>query len=391
MPWRTIFIGYRRKDTGEVSGRVFDHIALSFGSRVPFKDVESGIPIGVNFVEHIKKKIAECGVFLALIGPKWLENASKRSRLDDPNDIVRLELEAAYRAKVKVVPLLMNGARMPHASDLPESLRWLVHLQAAQLRRDPDFAGDVDFLLRQVAPFLKTATQSVSGSPGEAWRLVANSLVSQRYQEFIDEHPESPEALDALDRLDLLREWNRIDREDPSAIDDFLDEFPVLFPALRQMATEALLLAEEAEHFASRFPAEMTELEDESPFAEECSDASPNDATADELFEFEQPLSEQPTIQREVRIELARLAWAKVESSLDIADYEEFCANHGGFPGISIALRIAQLEAWALLDRNDKSSLEGFLQLRLFPALCAEVQRAISGLTRAEPVAPRSR
>jgi hypothetical protein len=59
--------------------------------------------------------VAVCQVLLAVIGPTWLTVTDERGRrrLDDPDDIVRLEIEAALAREVRVIPILVEGAVMP--------------------------------------------------------------------------------------------------------------------------------------------------------------------------------------------------------------------------------------------------------------------------------------
>jgi hypothetical protein len=86
---------------------------------------------GLDFKKEISKMVEACDVLLVVIGPKWL-SASVR-RLDKPNDFVRVEIETALARDIRVVPVLIDGARMPQAEDLPESLRPLVYRQAVGL------------------------------------------------------------------------------------------------------------------------------------------------------------------------------------------------------------------------------------------------------------------
>lgn len=147
-----VFIGYRRADTADVAGRVYDKLHARLGDGCVFKDVDS-IPVGVDFAKHIQDVIQGCGVFLALIGPRWLETdqASGVRRIDDPGDFVRLEIEAALATSgVRVVPVLVNGASLPSDDQLPESLRPLRALNCANVRQDPDFHHDMDKLLRAI-------------------------------------------------------------------------------------------------------------------------------------------------------------------------------------------------------------------------------------------------
>jgi len=88
-----------------------------------FIDVASIEP-GVDFAEVITRAVGSCDVLLAVIGPGWLtapDEAGQR-RLDDPDDLVRLEVEAALARDVRVIPVLVEDATMPRRKDLPEDL-----------------------------------------------------------------------------------------------------------------------------------------------------------------------------------------------------------------------------------------------------------------------------
>jgi hypothetical protein len=145
MTGGAIFIGYRRDDTADVAGRLYDALTRRFGRARIFKDVDN-IPPGVDFGRYISDVLPRCRVALILIGPNWaqIKDGVGDRRLDDPQDWVRLEVESALASKgLLVVPVLVNGARLPQEDQLPSSLRPLLALNAAALRRDPDFHDDV--------------------------------------------------------------------------------------------------------------------------------------------------------------------------------------------------------------------------------------------------------
>lgn len=162
-----IFISYRREDSADVSGRIYDHLAARYGKSAVFKDVD-GIPYGEDFALFLQGKLRECSIVLALIGPRWLDAATSdgRRRLDDPNDFVRVELETAFRLGLPVVPVLVSRAEMPRMDALPESLIRLVTLNAAPVRPDPDFGTDLkrlsEVLDRFVPPLAPSATPATA-------------------------------------------------------------------------------------------------------------------------------------------------------------------------------------------------------------------------------------
>jgi hypothetical protein len=128
-----IFISYRREETAYPAAWLFDRLEARFGEEQIFKDVDSIDP-GEDFVERITAAVASCDVLLALIGEEWLTIANEGGRrLDDPEDFVRLEIEAALARDVRVVPVLVDDAVMPEAEDLPPSLAPLARRQALEL------------------------------------------------------------------------------------------------------------------------------------------------------------------------------------------------------------------------------------------------------------------
>ena len=129
-----IFISYRREETAYPAGWLYDRLADRFSGGQVFKDVDS-IQLGDDFVEVVTRAVGSCDVLLALIGDQWLTITDEhgRRRLDDPDDFVRLEIEAALTRNVRVIPILVDGAKMPHADELPDSLVKLVRRQALEL------------------------------------------------------------------------------------------------------------------------------------------------------------------------------------------------------------------------------------------------------------------
>jgi hypothetical protein len=148
-----IFVSYRRDDARGDAGRLTDNLKLHFGDNQIFRDVEA-IEAGVDFVEAINIAVSQCAVLLAIMGPNWLKvtDSQSRRRLDDPNDFVRLEIAAALQRNIRVVPVLVGGAVMPKAEDLPQGLESLARRQAHELS-DPRW----DFDVRQLIETLERA------------------------------------------------------------------------------------------------------------------------------------------------------------------------------------------------------------------------------------------
>jgi hypothetical protein len=109
-----ILISYRREDSADATGRIYDRLVQQFGRTAVFKDVDS-IPLGINFRKHLDEQVAKCDVFLAVIGPDWMGSKAGEgtSRLDDPRDFVRIEIESALKREIPVIPVLVRGPRFP--------------------------------------------------------------------------------------------------------------------------------------------------------------------------------------------------------------------------------------------------------------------------------------
>jgi N-acetylneuraminic acid mutarotase len=129
-----IFISYRRQETAWPAGRLYDVLVEHFPAEQVFKDVDNIEP-GDEFVERITAAVESCDVLLALIGPQWLTITNKKGqrRLDDPEDYVRLEIEAALTRKIRVIPILVDEAQMPGADELPATLAPLVRRNAVEI------------------------------------------------------------------------------------------------------------------------------------------------------------------------------------------------------------------------------------------------------------------
>ena len=150
-----IFISYRRQDTKAIAGRIFDRLEARFGRDAVFMDIDS-IPPGVDFHEWLNENVARAAVVLVLIGHGWIDARDERGhrRLENPNDFVRIEIEAALGRKIPVVPLLIDGAPFPRVDELPASLQPLTRRNAAFLDAGRDFNVHIARLIAGVEAFL---------------------------------------------------------------------------------------------------------------------------------------------------------------------------------------------------------------------------------------------
>jgi hypothetical protein len=157
-----IFISYRRQDASDTAGRLYDRLADRFGDDQIFMDVDT-VELGADFAEVIAQAVGTCQVVLVLIGRQWLTatGVDGRRRLDDPDDFVRLEVEAALERGVSVIPILIHGAVMPRHGELPTSLARLARHNALVLRYD-SFRADADRLAGVLEGMLADAEVAIS-------------------------------------------------------------------------------------------------------------------------------------------------------------------------------------------------------------------------------------
>lgn len=158
-----VFVSYRRDDSADVVGRILDRLGDSIGGREVFRDIDD-IPLGEDFAAYIDEAIKSASVLLVAIGPIWAAEASDgERRLDEPDDLVRLEVAAALVRDIPVIPLLVRGAEMPNADELPDDIRGLALRNGIPIRPDPDFDIDVDRLFKRLEQFLPEGVGSGDG------------------------------------------------------------------------------------------------------------------------------------------------------------------------------------------------------------------------------------
>jgi TPR repeat protein len=120
-------------------------------------DVDSIKP-GIDFVQTIEERVSACDVLVAVIGKRWLSAADGegRRRLDNPEDFVRVEVGTALKRNVRVIPVLVEGALMPPAGQLPEELKPLARRNALNVSHDR-FRADSERLIDSVGEVLEAA------------------------------------------------------------------------------------------------------------------------------------------------------------------------------------------------------------------------------------------
>ena len=178
----TIFISYRRDDAFGHAGRMYDRLVYRFGPENIFMDLDSMQP-GLDFEQVIEDTIARCDAVIAIIGKAWLSpTAEGASRLDDPHDWVRLELTYALRKKVRLIPVLFDGAGLPSAAELPSDLSALRRLHSIELSQATWNATATD-LINTIDRLHPTTRRPGASSEAEALARQGSARRSERPQE----------------------------------------------------------------------------------------------------------------------------------------------------------------------------------------------------------------
>jgi TIR domain-containing protein len=142
-----IAISYRRSDSSAITGRIFDRLAAHYGKESVFMDIDN-IPFGTDFRSHIQTVLQETEVLIVVIGPQWLgTDAAGAVRMSQDSDPVRAEIEAAQARSLPLIPVLVDGARMPSNAELPASFKDFAFLNAAEVATGRDFHPHLDRLI----------------------------------------------------------------------------------------------------------------------------------------------------------------------------------------------------------------------------------------------------
>jgi hypothetical protein len=156
MPMPKIVISYRREDTAGVTGRIFDRLKDHFGKESIFRDIDD-IPVGTDFRTYVDRALSDADVFLCIMGEKWLGKRKRgQSRIQDPADFVRIEVETAMRRAIPVIPVLIDKTQMPGEADLPASLQDFRYRHAVNVDQLSDFDVHASRLLRSIDRILTT-------------------------------------------------------------------------------------------------------------------------------------------------------------------------------------------------------------------------------------------
>ena len=152
-----IMISYRREDSMDITGRIFDRLSSHYGRDTVFRDIDN-IPPGIDFREHIRATIEESGVMLVVVGPRWIGGErGGQPRIHAETDYVRIEVETAFKGDIPVIPLLVGGAVMPEPSQLPENIREFAYKNVVRVDSGRDFDHHINGLIRAMDKILGKA------------------------------------------------------------------------------------------------------------------------------------------------------------------------------------------------------------------------------------------
>jgi hypothetical protein len=146
-----VFISYRRNEAAAYAGRLYDRLTARFGRERVFIDTEN-VGRGADFVEAITDAAESCAVMIALISRQWARATGGEQ--DEEEDYVRLEVAAALGRKIPLIPIMIQGASMPRAKELPDDLAPIARRNAFELR-DARWERDVEDLILDLEKLLK--------------------------------------------------------------------------------------------------------------------------------------------------------------------------------------------------------------------------------------------
>jgi TIR domain len=178
-----IFVSYRRGESDAHAGRLADRFIEHFGEHRVFYDIDLTEP-GVDFIDQIQSAVDSSEVLIAVIGKNWVTatDPAGQKRLENPHDYVRIEIATALKRNIRVIPVLVQGAAMPSAHELPNDLTPLTYRRAFELH---------DASWRKEVQHLTTVLESVVGRKEEG----AEPAEQKRHKE----EPSPPQGQDSSD------------------------------------------------------------------------------------------------------------------------------------------------------------------------------------------------
>jgi hypothetical protein len=150
---RSSFVTDERITAG-YAGRPHEHLKAEYGMEGVLLDVatEGDAELLRGWVQRV---VPQSAVIMVLVGDRWLEGQTGRRRIDDPNDVVRFEIELALSRSVPIIPVLVDGAAFPTTAELPESIRGLSEFKGYPLS-NANWDGELKTILSAVSSVAKT-------------------------------------------------------------------------------------------------------------------------------------------------------------------------------------------------------------------------------------------
>jgi tetratricopeptide (TPR) repeat protein len=199
-----IFVNYRSLDAQFGAAAIYELLANRFDRDRIFLDNHSIEP-GAEYPDRIRAALEAMRVLLVLIGPRWLApdpGSPDRLLIDNERDWVRVEIGRGFERHVQVVPILLEGSRLPEPDMLPETVRPLVHCQAVEVshhRLGEDVNHLADWLAGMVPGLDRIGT---AGRPG---RVPVPRQLPPAPPWFVGRGREFAELTGALDGVGPLR------------------------------------------------------------------------------------------------------------------------------------------------------------------------------------------
>jgi hypothetical protein len=171
----TIVISYRRTDSSAIAGRIFDRLIARYGEEAVFMDIDH-VPFGTDFRTYIHEILQRADVVLAIIGANWLGvSAGGGTRMGEPTDPVRVEIETALARRMPIIPVLVDGAKMPGSTDLPAEFGNFAYLNAAEVATGREFRNQMD---RLIASIERAMTGDAGAAPSGSRTAAAGREIS---------------------------------------------------------------------------------------------------------------------------------------------------------------------------------------------------------------------
>jgi chemotaxis protein histidine kinase CheA len=375
-------------------------------------DVE-GVPAGMDFIEHIKEKVSVCDVFLAIIGPNWLNARDEMGnrRLETPDDLVAVEIAAALKRNIPVVPVTVDGARPPRADELPDDIKTLARRHAVEIRtnhfrRDAQALTDaIRYLIQSKRPMmarwilllfdqlrrrraLVTAgalTGLISGlttyyllSPPPRFDVPPKGNVANREAQVPGpvQPPRGEKTADEKEVQDLI--W-RGDKSSP-APQDFTPAAETQKTAEGRASPDAQRVGPAAPTIIAALPAADAQRVAEAKAAEERQRVAAAAAEAQRIAEAKAAADAQRAAETKARAEAQRVAEAKAAEAKAAAD-KAAADKAAAEKAAAEAQRVAQAKAAADKAAADKAAAE---------KAAAEAQRVAEAKAAADKAAEKA-